>query len=90
MASCASKEVKTLGLTTGRTYTRLPKEANTKGSWIKRFQTCEYRQRQTLKHVLLDCRLWNAERQELRTAREDKSQCGDMRYLLEHNLGEIH
>lgn len=34
------------------------------------------------KHVLLDCRRWNAERQGPRTALRDRSRWGDMPYLL--------
>lgn len=39
-------------------------------------------QRATVKHVLLDCKLWNAERSELTRALEKKSRGGDMPYLL--------
>lgn len=43
---------------------------------------CECGQKGTVKHVVLDCRLWTTERQELRAALEDKSRWGDMPYLL--------
>lgn len=37
---------------------------------------CECGQRETVKHVVLDCRLWSAERQELRATLEDKKSDG--------------
>lgn len=38
--------------------------------------------RETVKHVVLDCRLWNVERQVLRAAVGDKSRWGNLPYLL--------
>lgn len=43
---------------------------------------CECGQKETINHVVLDCRQWNAERQELRTALKDRSRWDDMSYLL--------
>lgn len=43
---------------------------------------CECGQKETVKHVLLDCRQWGVERQELKAAVEDKSRWGDVPYLL--------
>lgn len=43
---------------------------------------CECGQRETVKHVVLDCGLWNTESQELRTAVVSKSRWGDLHYLL--------
>lgn len=48
---------------------------------------CECGQKETIKHVLLDCRRWNKERQELRTTVKDKSRWGDMSFLLGGMVG---
>ena len=43
---------------------------------------CECGQKETVKHVLLDCGRWNEERQELKAAVRDRSRWGDMSFLL--------
>lgn len=43
---------------------------------------CECGQKETVKHVLLDCRRWNAERRELRMSMRDISRWGDVSFLL--------
>lgn len=39
-------------------------------------------QKETVKHVLLDCRRWTEERKELRAAIKDRSRWGNVPYLL--------
>lgn len=43
---------------------------------------CECGQKETVKHVVLDCRVWTTERQELRATLKDKDRWDDMPYLL--------
>lgn len=52
------------------------------GIGAEELEMCECGEKETVKHVLLDCRVWKAERQELRTSVKDKSRWGDMSHLL--------
>lgn len=43
---------------------------------------CECGQKETVKHVSLDCKLWRAERNELRNSLGDRNRWGDVPFLL--------